>query len=154
MEGQQPQEKESEEEFIRRMTRERNAKPKCSITDASSEGVKIMRAVMDTLREREEGHFKKTGVRKWWTVESIEEVALGIKNAESKLTGKKMRTADFTTMYTKLPHEKLMETVERAWNRAVEHKATQMTAVARNWLLKLDAEGSYQFEPHDERVKE
>ena len=108
-----------------------------------------MRAVMDTLREREEGHFKKTGVRKWWTVESIEEVALGIKNAESKLTGKKMRTADFTTMYTKLPHEKLMETVERAWNRAVEHKATQMTAVARNWLLKLDAEGTYQFEPHD-----
>ena len=76
------------------------------MTKASKEGVKVLRIIMDTLREREEEFYKKTGVRKWWTVESIEEVALSIKDAECKLVGKKMRTADFTTMYTKLPHEK------------------------------------------------
>ena len=142
---QQKQEKENEEEFIRRMTRERNTKPKSSLTEASKEGVKMLRAVMDTLREREEDCFKKTGVRKWWTVESIEEVALGIKDAEHKLIGKKMRTADFTTMYTKLPHQKLLDTVIIAWDRAVEFKNKE-TASTGNWVLNLDWEGNYSFE--------
>ena len=83
------QEKETEEQFIRRMTREKSSKPKCSLTDAAKEGVQLLRVVMDTLREREEGYFKATGIRKWWTVESTEEVALGIKAAEQKLVGKK-----------------------------------------------------------------
>ena len=50
---------ENEEEYIRRMTREKNTKPKCTLTEASKEGVKMLRAVMDTLREREEEYYKK-----------------------------------------------------------------------------------------------
>ena len=88
-------------------------------------------------------------MRKWWTVESIEEVALSIKDAEHKLVGKKMRTADFTTMYTKLPHKKLIDVVSTAWDRAVEYKAKQETKTFDNWLLKLDWENSYVLEQSD-----
>ena len=141
----QPKRKETEEEYIRRMTREKNTKPKCSLTDMAKEGVKILRTVMDTLREREEQHYKTTGIRKWWTVESIEEVALGIKDAEHKLVGKKMRTADFTTMYTKLPHERLFKTVETIWERAVSFKASVTGIEPARWGLQQDHEGEYQY---------
>ena len=59
-------------------------------------------------------------MRKWWTVESIEEVALSIKLNEEKLVGLKMQTADFTTMYTKLPHPKLLEAIEVSSSRVQE----------------------------------
>lgn len=146
-------EKESEEDFIRKMTRERNPKPKSSLTEAAKEGVKVLRAVMDTLREREEEYYKKCGVRKWWTVESIEEVALSIKDAEHKLVGKKMRTADFTTMYTKLPHQRLIDTVSIAWDRAVEYKAGGMTSTTGDWCLRMDWETNYAFQQFDETMQ-
>ncbi len=129
---------ESEEDFIRRMTRERNSKPRSSLTEASKEAVKILRALIDTLREREEKEYKTTGVRKWWTVESIEEVALNIKDSEHKLIGKRMRTADFTTMYTKLPHQKVIEAMEVAWGRAVEHKMKEsnIQSAMEDWKVR------------------
>ena len=139
----QSQSKETEGQFIRRMTREKYAKPRSTLTEAAKEGVKILRAIMDTLREREEQFYKQTGVRKWWTVESIEEVALSIKDAEHKLIGRKMRTADFTTMYTKLPHQRLLATVQTAWNRAVEFIAEGTDAT--KWGLRQDVEGNYGF---------
>ena len=107
----------------------------------------MLRAVMDTLREREEQDFKKTGIRKWWTVESIEEVALAIKDGEQNLIGKKMRTADFTTMYTMLPHERLLDTVQTAWKRAVEYEGSKRNSNEKNWELKQDHEGKYYFAP-------
>ena len=79
-------------------------------------------------------------------MESIEEVALGIKAAEHKLIGKKMRTADFTTMYTKLPHDRLSMTVKKAWERAVEYKATEMGVHGAAWVLAHDMEKNYNFE--------
>ena len=69
------------------MTREIKSKPRSSLTEASKEGVKILQALLDTLREREEREFQATGKRKWWTVESIEEVALNIKDHEDKVGG-------------------------------------------------------------------
>jgi hypothetical protein len=141
--------RESEESFIRRMTREKNAKPKCSITDAAKEGVKLLRIVMDTLREREEQCYKRTGIRKWWTVESIEEVALAIKDGEQQLVGKKMRTADFTTMYTMLPHGRLIATVQKAWDRAVEYEAIKTDSSTQQFELKQDHEGRYCFVPKE-----
>ena len=83
--------------------------------------VKVLAEIMNVCREREEENYKRTGIRRWWTVESIEEVALSIKDAEPQLVGRKMRTADFTTMYTKLPHGQLLHSVSYAWDRAVQH---------------------------------
>ncbi len=150
-EDEESQLQESEEDFIRRMTRERNSKPRSSLTEASKEAVKILRALIDTLREREEKEYKTTGVRKWWTVESIEEVALNIKDSEHKLIGKRMRTADFTTMYTKLPHQKVIEAMEVAWGRAVEHKMKEsnIQSAMEDWGLALTPEGSYVFQTRD-----
>ena len=57
-------------------------------------------------------------------------------------------------MYTKLPHEKLMDTVSTAWDRAVEYKAKQMETKADIWVLKLDWESKYSFVATEEEQKE
>ncbi|EPS57209.1 hypothetical protein M569_17611 [Genlisea aurea] len=133
------------------MTRERKTKPRSSLTEASKEGVKILRALIDILREREETEYKATGVRKWWTVESIEEVALNVKANEDKLIGLKMRTADFTTMYTKLPHQKIIDAIVVAWDRAVEYKRRESKQHAHEKELGfvIDQEGEYHFQVID-----
>jgi hypothetical protein len=109
---------------------------------------------MDTLHVREEEFYKQTGIRKWWTVESIEEVALGIKDAEHKLVGKKMRTADFTTMYTMLPHDRLLYTVKVAWDRAVEFQNKQAGTESMTWGLMNDPEGAYNFMQLEKETEE
>ncbi len=57
-----------------------------------------------------------------------------------------MRTADFTTMCTKLPHYRLLKTVKAAWSRAVEYKANEMGGRAQDWMLIQDKEKTYNFE--------
>jgi hypothetical protein len=82
----QPEEKESEEEYIRRMTREKNAKPKCSLTDAAREGVDILRVLMDILRERERSSTTRelesgsggqwSQLKRWHSVSKMRRVSL------------------------------------------------------------------------------
>ena len=77
-------------------------------------------------------------------MESVEEVALAIKDADQQLVGKGMKTADFTTMYTQLPHSKLVQSVETAWDRAEEYKIQQEGHSA--WVLERCHEGLYSFQ--------
>ena len=67
-------------------------------------------------------------------------------DAEHKLVGKKMRTADFATMYTMLPHSRLLHAVKVAWDRAMEFQAMQSgTDSTATWGLRQDPEGAYNF---------
>ena len=58
-------------------------------------------------------------------------------------------------MYTMLPHNKLLETVQIAWDRAIEYEATKTKSNERNWELKQDQDGKYYFAPSEpEKSKE
>jgi len=50
-------------------------------------------------------------------------------------------------MYTKLPHQKVLEAMEVAWGRAVEHKMKEsnVQSAMDDWGLGLTPEGSYVF---------
>ena len=62
-----------------------------------------------------------------------------------------MRTVDFTTMYTKLPHPKLLEAIEVSWDRAVgfKKKECHQHTTEDQWGLIIGRDGEYQFSMMD-----
>ncbi len=74
------------------------------------------------LKKKDNEYYTKNGFRRCWFVSSSEEVFDYLKqNKQIILVGKKGRSFDFTTMYTNLPHEKIMTNVKIAYTKKLGH---------------------------------
>ena len=105
-------------------------KASASLTRLHKETSNILKAIMRTLLDKDLTHRQKTGIRRYFIVESASEVAFDIKQNYANLTKKKPVTYDFSTMYTALPHEKLKCEVKKAVKEAFSY-ATSLSAKLR-----------------------
>jgi len=80
----------------------------CSTTLCSKVLSDMLTYIMRTLREKDNEHIRKTGVRRYFTVESFDEVSLFLGKWQRITTSKRVYTGDFSTMYTKIPHDDLI----------------------------------------------
>ena len=83
------------------------AAPKCSIKPLS----KAITSVFKLFYKQIEAYNKKsrffTGVNTFWVVQSNKQITDVIKNLNKKSFAKSINTFDFSTLYTKIPHDKL-----------------------------------------------
>ena len=98
----------------------KTGKPRASLYSAANLAVQLLKNIMETLRDISQQRMQNEGRQTCWFVESLEEVAQHLRRLPAKTLGKEMRTVDFLTMYTMLPHDKLLEHVESALNEAWE----------------------------------
>jgi hypothetical protein len=101
---------------------------RCTTTKLSKLLSDILTAILRSLREKDEARLVRTGVRRFFTVESGQEVADflskwyrgggGVPNEQRGL-----KTGDFSTMYTSIPHELLLESLARVCDEAFEYKS-------------------------------
>ena len=92
---------------------------------------------MDLLQKKDEERYKVTGVRRCWFIRSIEEVFLEVKKEKDMLKGRRPRTFDFATMYTRLEHTKIKKNVRIAVNEARDYLAIQMSRDGRRTQASL-----------------
>ena len=79
----------------------------CVTTGASKILTGLLTAVLASLRREDDALIRSKGYKRVLVVDGYEEVALGLKRL--RFLGKaRMRTGDFVTMYTTLPHEDLI----------------------------------------------
>lgn len=97
----------------------------CSTTSCSKLLSDVLTHVMRTLRAKDDEHIRTTGVRRYFTVESFDEVAQFLRKWKRINAVKKVYTGDFSTMYTRIPHDDLIRTVRVACNEAFEWNAAQ-----------------------------
>ena len=68
----------------------------------------LLKLVMSTLREKDDAHIVRTGVRRFFVINGYEEVASFLGRWVRSGGYYDMRSFDFATMYTTLPHEDLV----------------------------------------------
>ena len=96
------------------------SKPAQCTTAAEKRLNAMLGAIVDKLRDKDVDLYQRRGVRRLWFIESLEQVALPMKEDEPTYRGKRLLTADCANMYTELRHETLMDHVIRAMREARE----------------------------------
>ena len=84
------------------------AAPKCAIKPLSKSITSIFKLFYNQIETyNNKSHFY-SGVKTFWVVQNNKPVINSINKLSSKKRGKSMSTFDFSTLYTKIPHEKLI----------------------------------------------
>lgn len=91
----------------------------------------MLTLVLRTLRRMDDIHIVETGVRRFFVVEMAEEVPefLGRWRRKNKIVEDENRgiyTGDFSTMYTAIPHEQLLQALRCVTMKAYAWQAQQM----------------------------
>ena len=87
---------------------------------------KCLTLVLRTLREKDNKSIIDTGVRRFFVVDTYEEVAgffAPWKRSEIATMRTGLYTGDFSTMYTTIPHEALFHAIERTTHESFAHAA-------------------------------
>lgn len=80
---------------------------------------------MRTLREKDNANIRKTGIRRYFTIETFEEASRFLSKWYRAGKYKRLYTGDFSTMYTRIPHNDLISAVQSACSEAFEWQSEQ-----------------------------
>lgn len=92
-----------------------------SISATASALGAALRFCMRLLEDKDEKLWRPKGIRRYWIVTSVDTVAKHIKAHQKDLAQEEIWTNDFTTMYTKLPIQRIHEGVTKAIHEAFSH---------------------------------
>jgi hypothetical protein len=94
-------------------------RPKCSTTEASKELSKQLTMIIELLQEKDSLNEE---YKRCFITRKAEEVFTMIKNNQQVFDKLQPRTFDFTTLYTKLPLQQIVENMQIAIDEAMEYK--------------------------------
>ena len=80
---------------------------------------------------------KKEGYKRYWVVTNVDRVAADIKYNVNSLRGQPVFTRDFTRMYTSIPQEKLVSTVQIAIREAFEWHSEKTKSAVKDLRVKV-----------------
>jgi hypothetical protein len=83
----------------------------------------FLKAIIASHRKICEDAYRRTAVRHMWMVNDMKPVLDDIKLINQGKTAKDLRTADFPTLYTKIPHQDLLRTIEEGIEEVFQHHA-------------------------------
>ena len=96
----------------------------CTTTRCSKLLAKSLALILRTLRLKDDNHIRRTGIRRFFVVDGYEEVATFVHNYRRvPSTTPHLYTGDFSTMYTGIPHEDLIDRVSDCIDEAWEYQA-------------------------------
>lgn len=109
-----------------------------SISPVASALGAALRFCMKQLEEKDVKVWRPQGIRRYWIVTSVDQVAKHIKVHQRLLAQEQVWTDDFTTMYTKLPGRRLYEGVSRAINEAIQYYASTCKKAPEDIKFRFD----------------
>ena len=120
------------------------ASAKCSTSLLSRVLSDMLLHVLHTLREKDDEIIRETGVRRFFVVETYEEVANMLSRwrrnlVTSDLTG--LYTGDFSTMYTSIPHDELFDAMKHTTREAFEAAAASFDVTTSSVMLHWEPSG-------------
>ena len=119
-------------------------KPKCSTTAASKFLSKQLNLIIDILRHKDDNICNTEGYKRCFITRKAEEVFAMIKDNQHTFNQMTPKTFDFTTLYTKLPHQEILQNMALAIMEAMEYKEDQRRKGANGFLAKFGELESYE----------
>ena len=123
------------------------ASSRCTTAMLSTLLSKCLSLVLRTLREKDNKGIIDTGVRRFFVVDTYEEVAgffARWKRSEIAVMRTGLYTGDFSTMYTTIPHEALFHAIERTTHEAFAH-AAQVLNIDLDRICVMNAKSTCQW---------
>lgn len=111
----------------------------CTTTRLSATLSDILLHILRTLRAKDDELIRKTGVRRFFVVETYEEVSSFLAQWKRQWAQDKFRglyTGDFSTMYTAIPHADLLDAVKVAVEEAFMWQAEKEGTVSEELVLR------------------
>ena len=99
----------------------KRSSPQNCMSSMHQEASGILKTVMSALKNQDRAEEAKTGVRKFFIVESIDDVAAVIKQHENELAKLTPKTFDFSAMYGTIPQDHAIQQLSQAITRAFEY---------------------------------
>ena len=84
------------------------AAPKCSVKPLSKAVTKILKLFHQQIEEYNKKCCYFSSVKSFWVIQNNEEVIKSIKKINKRKNARTISKFDFSTLYTKIPHEKLL----------------------------------------------
>ena len=98
--------------------------PACSMSGPEAVVGGILRLIMGTLKAKDDILQQEEGIKRYWVVTSVDEVARQLKGIPSNYTNNTPYTRDFTRMYTSLPQDKIANGVLKAVQEALTFQSS------------------------------
>ncbi len=102
---------------------------KVVVSAASKVLCQFLKAIMSALKEKDDSHIAQTGVRRFFIVESFQEVTDFV-NKWKRLKGQGLRTFDFSTMYTTLDQDDLIDKIGKVIEEAFSHRTAERLSMS------------------------
>ena len=120
-------------------------KPKSSLTELSIYLSKEFESVLDILKLKSNEEYKSTGLRTFLVIRKLDEFYDRFKAMQNEYVDHQIKTFDFTTLYTNLDHEKILNHLERVlqecttylFNMQASGKLTNIRIPDKKKLLSL-----------------
>jgi hypothetical protein len=123
--------------------------PSTSISATAAALGGVLRFCMAQLEQKDIKEYRPRRVRRYWVVTSVDAVAKHLKVHQRDLAQEDVWTEDFTTMYTKLPLDRILQGVSAAVVEAFSYflQGRQQTEV--NFNLRWTNDGRADVEIHE-----
>ena len=93
---------------------------RCTTTKCSKLLTKVLSLVLRLLREKDDAHLTKTGIRRFFVIDGYEEVANFLSRGPPTVSADRcLYTGDFSTMYTTIPHGDLIAKIDSVVREAL-----------------------------------
>lgn len=116
------------------------AAPDCSIKPLSKAITKIFKLFYRQIETYNAKSYFFSHVKSFWVIQSNEKVIDSIKRLNKRKSFKTMSTFDFSTLYTKIPHEKLLEVMNELVDfcfRGGSHEQLSVSSYYARWVKNI-----------------
>ena len=120
------------------------AAPNCSIKPLSQAITKIFRLFYRQVETYNSKCFYFSNVKTFWVIQNNEHVLNSIKRLNKYSSFRSMATFDFSTLYTKIPHEKLLDVMNKITDFCFQggsHELLSLSKSRASWVAKNNRSG-------------
>ena len=113
------------------------AAPTCSVKPLSKAVAAIFKQFYYQIEQYNKKSFFYSGVKTFWVIQNNEPVVESINKINKKRRAKSISTFDFSTLYTKIPHDKLIEVMNKMVDFCFQgdsHKVLSVSKSGCRWV--------------------
>ena len=115
------------------------AAPKCSIKILSKAITKIFRTFYHQIEHYNKKSSYYSSVKSFWVIQNNEEVIKNIKKINKRKSARTISTFDFSTLYTKIPHDKLIDVMNELVDFCFQggsHEQLSISKSGARWVTR------------------
>ena len=108
------------------------AAPKCSVKPLSKAVAAIFKQIYYQVEQYNKKSFFYSGVKTFWVIQNNKPVIDSINRINAKRKAKSISTFDFSTLYTKIPHNKLIKVMNEMVDFSFQGDSHKVLAVSKS----------------------